>query len=284
MFSHYLITRFNLKTPMWDVTKNNETLLTDEWLEHRLWLFENFCFPSVAAQVNKNFQWLIYFDVTTPEAYRKEVDRIIGNNKNVRIFYIEGMPAFYPEIQKHIAAEAAGSPYLITSMLDNDDCISRNYIDEVQKQFDKQDYMVIDLIKGYSLQIKPVIMLGKKEHIYNPFISLIEKNDNPMTVWSKGHNHWKKETRIKHMTGKRLWLSIIHEKNKVNEFDGYGNINWDDVKKEFIVSDAIDATIRREMLPFSQWRWTSFKNRLYVNWVLFNKLFKKSIGIYKLKK
>ena len=30
MFSHYLITRFNLKNPKWGVTKNNETLLTDE--------------------------------------------------------------------------------------------------------------------------------------------------------------------------------------------------------------------------------------------------------------
>ncbi len=284
MFNHYLITRFNLKNPKWDVTKNNETLLTDEWLEHRLWLFENFCFPSVAAQVNRDFEWLIYFDVTTPEAYKQKIAAIIGDQPNIRLFYIEGMPAFYPEIQKLITAEAAGKPYLITSRIDNDDCIRKTFIDEVQKQFDKQDYMAIDVIKGYSLQIKPVIMLGKKEHIFNPFISLIEKNDNPTTVWANDHNHWKKETRVKQITDKRLWMSIIHEKNKVNEFDGYGNITWDNVKNDFIVSDSMAATISREILPHGKWWWTSFKNGLYVNWVLFNKSLKKALGIYKLKK
>ena len=283
MFNHYLITRFNLKNPKWDVTKNNEMLLTDEWLEHRLWLFENFCFPSVIAQTNKNFSWLIYFDATTPEAYRKRIEAIIGNAPNVRLFYIDGMPAFYPEIQKLIATEAGDQPYLITSRIDNDDSISKYFIDEVQKQFASQDYLAIDVIKGYSLQIKPVIMLGKKEHIFNPFISLIEKNDNPKTVWANDHNHWKKETRVKQLTHKRIWMSIIHEKNKVNEFDGYGNVPWEEIRQEFILSESMQQTITNGVLPHSTWWWTSFKNGLYVNWVLFNKVLKKALGIYRLK-
>jgi len=282
MFNHYLITRFNLKNPKWDVTKNNESLLTNEWLEHRLWLFENFCYPSVAAQTNRNFTWLIYFDVTTPDAYKQKIEAIVRNQSNIRLFYIEGMPAFYPEINKLITAEAK-EQYLITSRIDNDDCISKNFIDEVQKQFKNQDYMAIDIINGYSLQIKPVIMLGKKEHIFNPFISLIEKNENPKTVWANDHNHWKKESRITQVTNKRLWMSIIHEKNKVNEFDGYGNIPWENVNDEFIVSDTMKALISGEILPHSKWAWTSFKNELYVKWVLFNKSFKKALGLYKLK-
>ena len=58
MFKHYLITRFNLRADNWDVTKNNEQLLTDEWMDNRMWLFENFCFPSVIGQTNQNFEWL----------------------------------------------------------------------------------------------------------------------------------------------------------------------------------------------------------------------------------
>lgn len=283
MFSHYLITRFNLKNPKWDVTKNNETLLTDEWLEHRLWLFENFCLPSVTAQTSTNFTWLIYFDVTTPPAYRSRIENLIEGHKNIRLFYIEGMPAFYPEIQKFITTETKGQPYLITSRIDNDDCIHKDFIAEVQKQFNKQDYRAIDVIKGYSLQIKPVIMLGKKEHIFNPFISLIEKNESPKTVWFNDHNLWKKETRITQVTHKRLWMSIIHEKNKVNEFDGYGNIKWEDVKQDFIVSAQMQSNIDANILPHSKWAWTSFKNGLYVNWVLFNKMLKKALGIYRIK-
>ncbi|RZJ60313.1 MAG: hypothetical protein EOO45_24580 [Flavobacterium sp.] len=266
MFNHYLITRFNLKNPKWDVTKNNETLLTDEWLEHRLWLFENFCFPSVAAQTNTNFTWLLYFDATTPESYKARIENIIQGKSNIRLFFIDGMPAFVPEIKKLITAEASSQPYLITSRIDNDDCIHKNFINEVQQKFSSQEYMAIDVIKGYSLQIKPVIMLGKKEHIFNPFISLIEKNDDPKTVWFNDHNLWKKETRITQITDKR-----------------YGNLNWEEIRKDFIVSDKMAATISAEILPHSKWAYVSFKNNLYVKMVLFSKMIKKALGIYKLK-
>ncbi|HLA56935.1 MAG TPA: glycosyltransferase, partial [Flavobacterium sp.] len=172
---------------------------------------------------------------------------------------------------------------LITSRIDNDDCIHKNFIDEVQKQFKSQDYQAIDVIKGYSLQIKPTVMLGKKEHIFNPFISLIEKNDSPKTVWFSDHNMWKKETRITQIKDKRLWMSIIHEKNKVNEFDGYDNVEWQSIRNDFIVSDVMDETIKKDLIPHKDWLYLSIKNRLYVKMVLFSKMLKKSLGIYKLK-
>jgi hypothetical protein len=283
-FQHYLITRFNLRNPKWDVTKNNETLLTDEWMEHRMGLFSNFCFPSVAAQTNRNFTWLIYFDNTTPERFKQQIAKMTEGQTNIRTFFIDGMPVFYPEIRKLITEEAKDRPYLITSRIDNDDCIHKNFIDEVQKQFKSQDYQAIDVIKGYSLQIKPTVMLGKKEHIFNPFISLIEKNDNPKTVWFSDHNMWKKETRITQIKDKRLWMSIIHEKNKVNEFDGYDNVEWQSIRNDFIVSDVMDETIKKDLIPHKDWLYLSIKNLLYVKMVLFSKILKKSLGIYKLKK
>lgn len=282
-FQHYLITRFNLRNPKWDVTKNNETLLTDEWMEHRMWLFGNFCFPSVAAQTNKDFTWLIYFDVTTPTKFQEEIAKMIEGQPNIRTFFIDGMPDFYPQIQKLIAEETTDKPYLITSRIDNDDCIHKNFIGEVQNQFKSQDYQAIDVIKGYSLQIKPTIMLGKKEHIFNPFISLIEKNESPKTVWFSDHNMWKKETRITQIKDKRLWMSIIHEKNKVNEFDGYDDVKWIDIRNSFVLSGQMDSIIAQGVIPHKDWLYLSIKNRLYVKMVLFSKMLKKSLGIYKLK-
>ena len=143
--------------------------------------------------------------------------------------------------------------------------------------------MAIDVLKGYSLQISPEIMLGKKEHIFNPFISLIEKNDNPKTVWFSDHNMWKKESRRIEIANKRLWMSIIHEKNKVNEFDGYDNVDWNSIKSDFKVSESIDEKVTSEIIPHSQWRYLSFKNKLYVNYVLASKKFKKALGLYKIK-
>lgn len=283
MFKHYLITRFNLKNPEWDVTKNNETLLTDEWMEDRMWLFENFCFPSVVAQTSKNFTWLLFFDTTTPERFKTQIENLIKDKENSKAFFINGMPEFYPEIQKFITQDSKDVPYMITSRIDNDDCIHKNFIEEVQKKFNSQDYQAIDVIKGYSLQVKPNYILGKKEHIFNPFISLIEKNENPKTVWFNDHNLWKKETRITQITDKRLWMSIIHEKNKVNEFDGYDNVKWKDINQDFIVSEKLNILIEKELIPYKDWFFLNLKNRLYVKMVFFSKKLKKAIGLYKIK-
>jgi len=281
MFEHYLITRFNLKNPNWDVTKNNEELLTDAWMEDRMWLFENFCLPSVTSQTNQNFTWLLYLDTTTSDKYKTKMFDLTSGIENIKLFFINGMNEFYPEIKKTITDNT--KPYLITTRIDNDDVISRFFIDEVQKKFNSQDFLAIDIIKGYSLQIKPTYILGKKEHVFNPFISLIEKNENPKTVWFNDHTQWKKESRIIQFTDKRLWMSIIHEKNKVNEFDGYDNVKWQNVKNEFIVSKELDDLISEKIIPYKDWMFLSLRNMLYVKMVFFSKKIKKSIGLYKIK-
>lgn len=281
MFEHYLITRFNLKNPNWDVTKNNEELLNDAWMEDRMWLFENFCLPSVTSQTNQNFTWLLYLDTTTSEKYKTKIFDLTSGIENVKVFFINGMNEFYPQIQKTITDNT--KPYLITTRIDNDDVISRFFIDEVQKKFDSQDFLAVDIIKGYSLQIKPIYILGKKEHVFNPFISLIEKNENPKTVWFNDHTQWKKESRIIQVTNKRLWMSIIHEKNKVNEFDGYDNVKWEDIKDKFIVSEELSNLISQKIIPYKDWLFLSLRNMLYVKMVFFSKKIKKSIGLYKIK-
>jgi len=283
MFSHLLITRFNLKNPNWVVTKNNEALLDDQWMQERMELFKNYCLPSILNQTNKNFKWLLFFDSSTDEKFRKSITELVNNHNFIEVLYIDGMPNFNKSILEYIEKNIKEIPYLITSRIDNDDCVSNRFIEEVQKNFNKQDFMAFDYIQGYTLQIEPQIILGKKEHIFNPFISLIEKNENPKTVWHYVHNQWKKEPRVTQITDKRIWMSIIHEKNKVNEFDGYGNIDWNSINKEFILSEKMNEVVKTNILPFNRWWFKSLRNFLYVKMVLFSKKFKKAIGIYKVK-
>lgn len=281
MFKHLLITRFNLKNPEWkQLTKNNESLLDDSWMNERLELFANYCFPSVSNQTNQNFEWLLYFDSTTSEIHKSKIAEIIGNKTNIKTFFIDGMPVFNESIIKYVE-ENISTEYLITSRIDNDDCIHKDFINEIQKHFDKQDFLAIDNIEGYTLQIEPNFILGKKEHIFNPFISLIEKNNQPKTVWHYVHNMWKKEPQLIHVTEKRLWLSVIHGKNKVNEFDGYGNIKWNTLKNDFIVSEKVSQKIENDQLPFSRWWFLSLRNFLYVKRILLSKQLKKMLGVYK---
>ena len=281
IFNHYLITRFNLKNPSWKFTKNNELLLNDQWMDERIDLFANFCLPSVAAQTNKNFKWLLYFDNDTAPKHKEQIATLIKPYLFIEVFYIEGMPALVDSIRKYIANNSK-SEYLITSRIDNDDSISKNFIDVVQSKFDKQNHLAIDVILGYTLSVTPY-MIGKKEHLFNPFMSLIETAENAKTVWFYDHNMWKKEKNIIHFSDERLWLSIIHEKNKVNEFDGYGNVNWEKVSQNFIVSPKKNDEITANIIPQSKWLYLSIKNQLYVNFGFYLKFVKKKLGLYKIK-
>lgn len=283
MFRHYLITRFNLRKQDWEVTKNNEKLLTETWLEDRFWLFENFCLPSVAGQSNKNFQWLLYFDTTTPSEYRKRIEELVQPFSFIKLFYVDGMEAFYPGIKKYVNAHAAQIPYIITSRIDNDDAIHRDFIDEIQKQFHQQRYRVIDCIKGYSLQVSPAVMLGKKEHIFNPFISLIERNENPQTIWYNYHTAWKKERRITYITHRRLWIAVIHEKNKVNNFNGYGNVPLEKIKNDFSLPASIYKYLEENNIPHKKWVKTSLKNAWIVKYKVLSKRLKKGLRVYRFK-
>jgi hypothetical protein len=283
MFNHLLVTRFNLRNPEWDVTKNNEKLLTNDWMEERMWFFENFCFPTILAQTNQNFEWLLYFDISTPEKFKTRISELIQNQLNFKVFYIDGMPQFYDQLKKYISAIPNKKPYLITSRIDNDDSVHKDFINEIQLQFKQQDYLVLDIIKGYSLQIRPTVMLGKKEHIFNPFMSLIEKNDDPKTIWYYHHNMWKKETRIKQVNHKRLWIAVIHEKNKVNNFNGYDNVKWNKLKSDFVLSEEANVLIKNELLPHNKWLKLSLKNKIIVKYKVISKSFKKFFGVYKLK-
>lgn len=207
----------------------------------------------------------------------------MANQKNFKVFFVDAMPSFMPELLKYIARETKDKPYLITTRIDNDDSIHVDFINEVQKQFDQQEYRAIDFIKGYSLQIEPIYILGKKEQLFNPFISLIEKNDNPKTAFHQDHRYWKRDKKVTQIGEKRMWLSIIHQRNKINKFDGYGMVKWEHIKNGFTLSEEANQLIVEKTIPYSQWFFTSLKNQFVQTFELNFKLLKRKIGLYNTK-
>lgn len=279
MFQHYIITRFNLRREDWKTTKNSEEVLSDAWLKNRFELFENYCLPSVKNQKNQNFKWLIFFDTNTPEEYKQRV--LNYKFDNLIPFFIDGMESFLPSIKEKIQ-ELNSTDFIITSRLDNDDSLHCNYVETVQSVFNKQNFMAVDIIDGYGMQIGDEVKLGKMKHLYNPYISLIESINDFETVWFRGHTYWKFESRIIRITGKPSWLTIIHQENKSNKFRGYGKIS-SDILNEFNIKPERLIALKSKFIDVSKWENLNLKNKWHNFSAFYGKEIKKKIGLYKLK-
>lgn len=280
-YKHYIITRFNLRKSDWTTGKKNIPVLTDQWHDNRFELFVNYCFPCVAKQSNLNFEWLVFFDESTKPKYRGIIEDLESQFSGFSPIYVDGMDAFYPSILEII--KTCNAPYLITSRLDNDDCLSQYYVETVQNHFSEQEFLALDFVNGYTLQMGHQYKLGDKLHVFNPFISLIEKNDIPVTIWSKNHASWKYEPRVKTIKNNRIWMSIIHLENKVNEFTGYGFLDAKHVLDSFPIPSALKQSILNNLKPTPNWLFQNLLNLWSSYFNFYFKLLKRHLGFYKSK-
>jgi hypothetical protein len=278
LFDHFLITRFNLRKKEWTTNKNNSPVLTEEWHSNRMRLFETYCLPSVEGQQNTNFKWLVYFDTTTPTAVKERITYLSSKFSLFKPLFCNGMDNFLPSIERDLAS--CEKPFIITSRLDNDDCIASNFIDTVQQSFNSQEYIALDFVKGWTLSIDAPCKLGIKVQAYNPFMSLIEKNNQPKTIWSKGHTEWKSEKRVLQNITDLIWMSVIHNENKINDFTGFGSCDIDQTLSNFTIPEKEKDRIKDEHLKASRWMASNFMNRLDSYYKYYSKELKKKLNLY----
>lgn len=278
IYHHYIITRFNLRREGWDTARNGSLVLTEDWLSNRFILFEKFCFASMQNQTNKNFSWLVFFDINTPEKYRQKAMDYNLSLPNFQPYFINGMPEFLPSIQNEIRKNIR--PYTISSRLDNDDCVSKNFINEIQVNFEKLNFLVLDFPDGYTLQINPSIKIGKRKQLFNPFISIIEKSEQAKSVWQReAHSSWKKEKNLKRINDKRIWMSVIHFENKKNKYEGYGKVNAEAVFENFVLDEELKSKIINRPHSIAT-KLESAQNNLSSHWRTLYKDIKRKAGLY----
>ena len=218
--NHYLITRFNLRTEEWRHTRQGADVLTDCWLEERFRLFENYCLPSVAQQTNPNFTWCVFFDIETPLKFRKKIEKFTQQCASFTPIYIKSMALlnqsfieFIENNKKHYF------PFVITTRLDNDDIIHKDFIDVVQNRFKLRDNLVIDLRKGFQVNLESKqTEIRKIDFPFNQFISFVENSENKVTtVMAKPHQEWKRHPKVMVYDKEEMWIELIHNSNKLND-------------------------------------------------------------------
>jgi len=227
MFRHFIFTRWNIMIGGVSVYNNPAVKNPEEWMRHRMKLFETYTLPSVLNQTCKNFTWLLSFAAETPDTV---TDRY---RYYPFIQIINGYPAdyvrnLYPEKLKH-------GDWLITSRLDNDDTIEPTYIARIQEKYldgDSEDFLLVDT-DGRQLDLKTGKYYDVARRSNNsPFISLVEKvgqkyislNGTEITMPIKTVfycTHTKMEWHFPSMKiPERLYTMIIHDRNVSNKIVG----------------------------------------------------------------
>lgn len=216
-FIHFFLTKFNVRA-FPELRPGCEP----DWLENRFQLFDRFCFPSVRNQSNQNFKWLVFFDVDTPEAFKQKIAKYHQQWPNFVPVYLDCPLPYgqFPDgvrtvVRNYIPTDCE---YLITTWLDNDDAIHRDYVQMIQDNFDRQQSETINFIFGYQLSEGKLYF---DFEMANHFISLIEKyNPNSFnTCLCRPHKEiYEVCHSAKKILCKPAWIEVVHSSNYMNVY------------------------------------------------------------------
>jgi hypothetical protein len=214
--THVFLTRFNVATPGREREHRNRA----NWLETRFELFEQFCLPAMAAQTCQNFEWIIYFDIATPKEFRTRIEQA----QQIRNFHAYFSPLFPEEGWRDSVFEVLGDRVgstLLTTNLDNDDSLARNYVALLQEAVAGQREgasCAFNFTNGYVLSGNK---LFQHRHRSNAFVNYLEPlNSKAKTCMGFRHMDLPRKTVLHQIDGPYAWLQVIHGGNVSNRTRG----------------------------------------------------------------
>jgi hypothetical protein len=205
--THLVLTRFNVR---WIIGPHDT-----DWLAHRFELFDRFCYPSVQGQTTHDFRWLVFFDEDTPEPFRSRIGAYARWPVFTPIFIGRPSSAVYDAA---IAAHVGDADHLVTTRLDNDDALGRDFVHRVQASVRPGEREFLNLPIGCIWRKG---RLYRHEHRSNAFISLAEPAAGHLTVWSNRHEDAADVAPVRQLAGGTAWLQVVHERNVANRVRGH---------------------------------------------------------------
>lgn len=208
---HVLLTRFNLPS------RGVEGLIRaqDRWLEERLELFDRYCLPSVLGQTCRDFRWLIYFDPDSPPWLRSraQADAEAGHYS----------PVFRQEVSKGDLLEDISSLFprrgddLLTSALDNDDAIARDFVERLQEESRCGPAAAYFFTNGL---VKERHRVFRRRDPTNAFPSVLSGWQSSATAWTDWHISLGDHMPVVGIDGPPGWLQVVHGRNVSNRTRG----------------------------------------------------------------
>lgn len=209
-FDHVILTRFSVRFP-------GSPPIAEDWLAYRWAFFRDALASSLSRQTTPGFRWLVFFDVDTPDWLREEIDDL-----RPELFTPVYVSSWSPVTVQNAVAEVSAAPYLITTRIDSDDAVARQFVADVQSHFAHQESLYINLLCG--VQVERTGELYRYDEPSNPFISYVEKRVGgvpPRTVFQNfSHGRSRTLADLLNVVGPPRWMQIIHGSNIANGVRG----------------------------------------------------------------
>ncbi|MCX5041682.1 putative rhamnosyl transferase [Aldersonia sp. NBC_00410] len=205
------MTRFNLPSA------GAESLIRakEGWLRSRVDLFERYCLPSVRAQRNQNFRWIVYFDPESPQWLHERITAHTDAGGYVPLYRTKVEPAdLVADLRNLITAPG---DVLITTNLDNDDGLAVDFTDRLQRISTHHERAAVYLANGL---IKSPSAVYFRNDPHNAFCSVRENWSAPRTCWADWHNLLGTTMPTLEIGGAPAWLQVIHGANVSNRVRG----------------------------------------------------------------
>jgi hypothetical protein len=221
MFKHYLITRLLLSS--FNPVKEEKAGVDGDWLDFRLDIFEKYTVPSVLRQTTTNFKWVLLVDPSHLLLDGRRFDRI---KTYLDFCDIDWRIADWNRPFRHnepisfrnFAIPKVNNEWLISSRLDSDDIICRDYIETLQECW-QPNREIIYIKRGYVIDLDKGVARLKDETL-NPFLTLSEfvPSKKIRGVYAAEHCHLRSKFAPRRVIGKKKvgWGQICHGRNLAN--------------------------------------------------------------------
>ena len=218
---HFILTRFNLL--LWKKDKEGDSVRTREWLEHRFWLFEKYCLPSVINQTCNRFEWIVLFDSSTPDYFKDKISVFQAKCPQLKPVFVQPEKGrLFAEIFRQEVLKRQIAPRVITTYLDNDDALNTRFVEDVQKRAGEvQTVTFFNYTHGYQFYTDYKYLL-QVHYPRNHFVSVVENGTTSMvkTIYGFGSHYYIdriNNVKIERVENDPMWCEVIHERNMGND-------------------------------------------------------------------
>ena len=282
MFEHFIITQFNLRQFPNSLNTDLETWTL--WTRKRFGIFQTYCLSSMIKQSVQNFKWLIYFDVATPSEFDEQISAL-KHYDFIDVCYADGYSDFHNKYLIDIQQKTPfDTQWIITSRLDNDDCLHFRAIERIQKEFVPKDKFMISLAMGYVYDME-IKKLSKYCYPMSPFISCVEENKkSAVGIYHKCHGAWnlklcmlkelynryfekkQKKQNVCFVIDQVLWIQLYHKENVSNNFyRGFPVLRSIDLTDYGISSISVSSSFWKIYKYYNYVIWKRYIKALIIN-------------------